>query len=355
MENMVCLDPSVDSRWDRFVENHSLGWMTHLSGWKKVLEKSFPHMKGFYLALLHEDHRTLKAALPLFAVKSWLTGKRLISIPFATLCDPLISSHEELEDLLAGAKHLLEEVGGSHMEIKFFKGIDFIQDNGFGVHDYYRHHFLVLPEDIEELKGSLHRTCVRQRISRAYRSKLTLREGADQADMKKFYRLHVKTRKRLGLPPQPFLFFESLQEEFGGSKFMTLLFAEKNGQDLASLILFKFKDRVSAEFLATDDRYFSLSPNHFLFWEAIKSAYAGGFRVFDFGRTSPQNETLMTFKRHWGTQVVSLPQIIYPAKLLGKAILKEKSIAYRILTKICRYLPDSALKSIGRFCYHHLG
>jgi serine/alanine adding enzyme len=355
MENMVCLDPTVDSRWDQFVENHPLGWITHLSGWKKVLEKSFSHMKGFYLALLHEDHRTLKAGLPLFAVKSWLTGKRLISIPFATLCDPLISSHEELEELLTGAKYLMKEVGGSHMEIKFFKGVDFIQNNGLGTHYYYQHHFLVLPEDIEKLRSSLHRTCVRQRIARAYNSKLILREGVNESDMKGFYRLHVKTRRRLGLPPQPFLFFKSLQEEFGGSKFMTLLFAEKNGQDIASIILFKFKDRVSAEFLATDERFFSISPNHFLFWEAIKSAYDGGFRVFDFGRTSPQNETLMAFKKHWGTQVVSLPQFIYPRRLREKTLIREKSISYRMLTKICRYLPDSALRPIGNFCYHHLG
>jgi hypothetical protein len=355
MGTLVSIDPVADSRWDHFVENHPFGWITHLSGWKKVLEKSFPHMKGIYLALLHEQNRTLEAALPLFTVRSWLMGKRLISIPFATLCDPLISSREELEELLAGARRLMKKLGGSHMEIKFFKGVEFIQNNGLGVHDYYRHHFLVLPKDIEELKSSLHRTCVRQRISRAYNSKLVLRQGVDESDMKKFFRLHVKTRRRLGLPPQPFLFFRSMQEEFGNSKFMTLLFAEKNGQDLASIILFKFKDRVSAEFLATDERFFSLSPNHFLFWEAIKSAYAGGFRVFDFGRTSPRNETLMAFKKHWGTQVVTLPQVIYPASVLGKAIIKEESIGYRVFTKICRRLPDSALRPIGSFCYHHLG
>jgi hypothetical protein len=351
---MIFVDPGADSRWDKFVENHPLGWITHLAGWKKSLEKTFPHMKGFYLALLDEDHRTLKAALPLFAVKSWLTGKRLVSIPFATLCDPLISTQEELEDLLVGAKNLLKEVGGSHIEIKSFKGIDFMKDNGFWIHDYYQHHFLVLPEDKEKLKSSFHRTCVRQRISRAYKSQLILREG-NESDLKRFYRLHVNTRRRLGLPPQPLLFFKSLQAEFGGSKFMTVLFAEKNKQDIASIILFKFKDRVSAEFLATDERFFSMSPNHFLFWEAIKSAYAGGYKIFDFGRTSPQNENLMAFKKHWGTQVMSLPQFFYPERLPGKTIINEKSIGYMMLTKICKYLPDSALKSMGKFCYHHLG
>jgi len=63
----------------------------------------------------------------------------------------------------------------------------------------------------------------------------------------------------------------------------------------------------------------------------------------------------MAFKKHWGTQIVSLPQLIYPQRILGKAIIKEKSVGYSMLTKICRYLPDSALRPIGSFCYHHLG
>ena len=103
------IDPITDPRWDKFVENHPFGWICHLSGWKQVLEKSFKHMKGYYFALL-DNSGNIQAALPIFEVKSWLTGNRLVSIPFATLCDPLISKSEEMAILLEAVLEYSEEL-----------------------------------------------------------------------------------------------------------------------------------------------------------------------------------------------------------------------------------------------------
>ena len=89
---IIEIDPQSDPRWDQFVESHPLGLICHLSGWKQVLEESFPQMKGRYLAILSDDN-SIRAALPVFEIRSILTGNRLVSIPFATNCDPLISSN----------------------------------------------------------------------------------------------------------------------------------------------------------------------------------------------------------------------------------------------------------------------
>ena len=68
----IIIDPVKDPRWDKFVEGHPFGLICHLSGWKQVLEESFPHMKGYYLALLNHDNESIRAALPIFEVKSVL-------------------------------------------------------------------------------------------------------------------------------------------------------------------------------------------------------------------------------------------------------------------------------------------
>ncbi|OPY78893.1 MAG: FemAB family protein [Syntrophus sp. PtaU1.Bin005] len=121
------------------------------------------------------------------------------------------------------------------------------------------------------------------------------------------------------------------------------------------MILFKFRDRVSAEFAASDETYRDLSPNHFLFWEAIKSAYEGGYKIFDFGRTSPDNKSLMDFKRHWGTTLIDLPQYFYPKRAVETLSNAEDSLSYKLVKKICEKAPDYALKQIGNLCYKHLG
>jgi lipid II:glycine glycyltransferase (peptidoglycan interpeptide bridge formation enzyme) len=121
------------------------------------------------------------------------------------------------------------------------------------------------------------------------------------------------------------------------------------------LILFAFKDRVSAEFAASDEQYRDISPNHLLFWEAIKWAYSEGYKIFDFGRTALSNTALMDFKNRWGTKIVDLPQFFYPLQAIQRNIEVEKSQGYRFIKKICTSAPDWALPPIGRFCYRHLG
>ena len=349
------INPEEDTRWDHFVENHPYGWICHLSGWKQVLEKSFSHMKGYYPVLLDETTLQIKAAMPVFAVKSWLTGKRLVSIPFATLCDPLIASSEEMHQLFDAVLNLFNKIGANYLEIRTLSSSHLIQNDQMGSSLFYKHHYLFLDNEPELLKKKFHRSCVRQRISRAYESKLTLKTGDHASDLDTFYQLHIKTRMRLSLPPQPYAFFKSLWETFSPSKKLSLLIAEKDGTALASLILFKFRDRVSAEFAASDETYRDLSPNHFLFWEAIKSAYEGGYKIFDFGRTSPDNKSLMDFKRHWGTTLIDLPQYYYPRHAAEKLANVEESLSYKLVKKLCEKVPDFALKQIGNLCYKHLG
>ena len=75
------ITPMRAEEWDRFVTNHPHGWITHLSEWSLVLEKSFPHMKGHYFTINDHDG-DICAALPIYEVNSWLLGKRLVSTPF---------------------------------------------------------------------------------------------------------------------------------------------------------------------------------------------------------------------------------------------------------------------------------
>jgi hypothetical protein len=335
------------------VENHPFGWICHLSGWKEVLEKSFKHMKGYFL-VLQNNHHDIKAALPIYEVRSWFTGNRLVSIPFATLCDPLISTEDDLKILFDEALILLKERRASYIEIQTFLSSPLLHHHRLNPYHAFKHHYLLLDNEPEQLKKSFHRTCVRQRITRAMESNLTIKFGSSESDLNIFYRLHLITRKRLGLPPQPYRYFFMIWKNFFPRKRLLLLLAEKQGNAIGGLILLKFKDRVSAEFAASDEKYQDMSPNHLLFWEAIKWAYSEGYKVFDFGRTALSNITLMEFKNRWGTKSVDLPKFFYPPQAVQRNEV-EKSKGYQFIRKICESAPDWALPSIGRFCYRHLG
>jgi len=134
-----------------------------------------------------------------------------------------------------------------------------------------------------------------------------------------------------------------------------VLLAEKEDQPIAGMLLYQFRDRVSAEYLGWDRMFADVRPSTYIYWEVIKLARSEGYKIFDFGRTSKLNESLMDFKRHWGTYVVDLPQFYYPKSAGNRLRERENSLPYMFINIICRKAPDSSLKTIGKFCYRHLG
>lgn len=355
MRNTMIVNPELDTRWDAFVHNHPFGWIYHLGRWKVVLEGTFDHIRGYYLALVDQDSGAIRAALPLYHVRSWLTGNRLVSMPFATLSDPLISSGEDLEILIRAAMDLMQVSKSKFIELRTLNAYPLIQNPCFRRRDCYINHYLELTVPPQALKKRFHRSCVRQKIDRALKTDLVLKLDNDYIALQRFYRLHVLTRKRLSLVPQPFNFLESLWRAFAPSGYLQILIAEEQKRAVGGLILLKYKERVSVEFAASDYAFQGLCPNHFLFWEAIKLAYHDGYKIFDFGRTSRCNYSLMDFKRRWGTIAVPLPEFFYPDQMCKRIEDVNNSMKYKIIKKIAEVAPLSTMRIIGAFCYRHLG
>lgn len=354
LQRVEHVNPFQDDRWDDLVTQHPNGWLCHLSGWKRLLESSFPHMRGYYFALRNSSADIL-AGLPIFLVKSHFLGNRLVSIPFATISDPLIANRQELELLFNALIRTFQDQKYSHLEIRTHLANLQSSQEQFCEQRFYKQHFLDLSIGPEHLKKTFDRSCVRQKIERAHRRQLKLKLAETENDLRIFYRLYFGTRKRLALPAQPYRFFKNLWTLFAPRDQIQVLLAVKSGQVIAGLLLFKFKNRVSAEFAATSAEFKDDCPNHFLFWEAIQLAYQSGYDIFDFGRTSPKNTGLMNFKKRWGTQVIDLPQYFYPNTNGNKSENFENSVSYQLIRKISNKMPNFIFKQFGNFCYRHLG
>src|SRR4029077_8117951 len=85
------LDPVNDPGWDHVVALHRDAGCFHTSAWAKVLHRTYNH-QPFYLQFSRR-HR-LAALIPLMEVRSLLTGRRGVSLPFSDTCEPLIFDPE---------------------------------------------------------------------------------------------------------------------------------------------------------------------------------------------------------------------------------------------------------------------
>ena len=88
---MRIINPVQNPGWDLVVALHRDAGCFHTSAWAKVLHKTYNH-QPFYLQF--SRGRRLAALVPLMEVRSALTGRRGVCLPFSDVCEPLIFDPE---------------------------------------------------------------------------------------------------------------------------------------------------------------------------------------------------------------------------------------------------------------------
>jgi hypothetical protein len=354
LKELALIDPVSDPSWDGFVKSQPLGWICHLADWKLVVEKAFPHIQGYFLVI--REAGTIRAALPVYLVASWLTGKRLVSIPFATRSHPLFQDPEDLPILCEEIYQMGVRWQVSNVRIQCVQSeLALEQVAGNVVANQFKIHTLLLSPRPQELFNLFHKTAVQQMVRRAEKSGIQVRALSGEKDLKSFYNLYSITRKRNGLPPHPEMFIRQLWERFATKEQMEGFVAEKDDAVVAGLLVFKFRGRVSAEYLCSDQKSHHLGVVQLLYWHAITEASQRGFEFFDFGRTDERNIGLMDFKRRWGTSVSSAPLYYRPVNSKKPYMVAGASTPERMFKAIFRRTPVPIMKSVGKICYRHMG
>jgi hypothetical protein len=94
-----------------------------------------------------------------------------------------------------------------------------------------------------------------------------------------------------------------------------------NGAPVASAITIGYRDAVENPWASSLREHRSINPNMLLYWLMIRDAIARGYRVFDFGRSTPGERTYL-FKKQWGA--VEAP-FHWEYALNGTAALPDQS------------------------------
>lgn len=349
------LSPRHFQQWDLFVEKHPQGKIYHLSGWKKVLEESFSHIKGQILAIWDEQTNEIVAGLPVYYVSSMVTGKRLVSAPFANYCDILAGNARDSMQLTDYLVEMCRHWGPSHIELKTKQNNGYFKNSSFKGSAEYLHHFLPLDRHPDVLFKKFHKKAVQRSILKAVANDLGIRRGENLKHLSAFYRIYSKARKRIGLPAMPYRFFSGLWEVFHDAKRLDVILCTVNGSVIGGSLLLKFKDAVFIEFGHDVYAYRRLCVNHLLDWHAIELAYREGYKTISFGRTSCDNQGLITYKERWGTTTENLFTYVYPGAAHDKSSKKEASWQYRIVRQMCRRSPAPFYNLISAGVYRHLG
>ncbi len=346
------IEPLKDPRWDKFLLKHPRACLFHSSAWLEALSRTYGFQPIAFTASL--GSQDLENAIVACRVDSWLTGRRVVSLPFSDHCEPLVDGAEDRDLLMAALEREVEQERCRYLEIRPIRPFERVTSLCHTTATYAFHRLDLAP-DIEAIFGKLHKSSTQRKVRRAKREGLTYREGSTKAHLDDFYRIFTLTRKRQGLAPQSKKWFANLMDCFGDA--LRIHVALKEERVIAAIITIRYKDTLTYKYGCCDARFNNLGCMHLLFWNAIQEAKAAGLRWLDFGRTDADQQGLITFKNRWGATQSALTYTRYGAvenstHLFDLYSSKWKSKATKYILK---HVPSTLLPMIGEILYKHIG
>jgi len=344
------LDPTRDSRWNEFVQAHPKASVFHSVGWLSALRDTYGYRTVVFTTSSPTEE--LRNGVVFCQVNSWLTGRRLVSLPFSDHCDPLCDSQEELCFMMRYLRSSLNHEQLKYVELRpTSASFDRLGEAvGFLPVARYLLHRLDLRPDLDQVFQGLDKDCVRRRIRRADRAGLVEESGATDALLRDFYDLFKVTRSRHHLPPVPYAWFQNLIRCQGEALEIRVAYWDEKA--IAAILTLRHKGVLYYKYGCSDIRYKRLAAMPWLLWRAAVAAKSNGAVEFDLGRTQEDNPGLLAFKNHW----VQRPSLLVYWNCPGDPTLDSiYGRKLRIAKRVFSWMPDSLLAMAGRLIYRHIG
>ena len=321
--------------WDEYVFGSSTADHAHLSGWHRVIERSYGH-RPLYLWAREADR--IRGVLPLVLMCSPWRSRTLVSMPF--LDDGGICADDDgtRRALLDGALRLARMHRARVVDLRHRTS------SGLPLSSHGGKVTFVLPLDGDaDRMWSRLDAKVRNQIRKAIAAGLSASwSGID--GLAAFYDVFSTNMRDLGSPVHGARFFGAILEEFADSAKLVLV--RRDGRPIAGGLCLFFRERVLMPWASALKEHRSSCPNNLLYWEAVRRACEKGFREFDFGRSSPGSGTYR-FKKQWGgvEHALAWQAVLGPGR--HAAVIPADDRRSRWAATVWRRLPVAISRLLG--------
>jgi hypothetical protein len=347
------INPITYPGWDEILLSAPDHSFFHSSSWAKVLSESYGYSPTYFTLL---EGNKIIALIPVMEIKSFLTGKRGVSLPFTDYCDPIILNGVPFPDLFNCIIDYGQKHGWKYLELRGGQKFLSFQHLTLNTHlpcsSAYFGHTLDLAKGEEQILSGL-RDSTQRNIRKAVKEGVKVEVANTLDSVKEFHRLNLMTRKRHGLPPQPLHFFEKVYEHIISKHLGIVVLASYENKVIAGAVFFHFGEKAVFKFGASDRNFHYLRPNNFVMWEAIKWYRANGFKSICFGRTEPVNIGLRRFKQGWGTEELAISYHKYD--LTKDTFVTNNREISTFQKKMFSKMPVPILNIFGSIIYKHMG
>jgi Acetyltransferase (GNAT) domain len=340
-ETLRLLDPVEDPEWDAFVRTQPAAQIFHRAAWLALLRDQY----GFRtLAACAVSNKTITAGIPICELRHPWRGRRWISLPFSDRCGPLGQQQATVERLMSWT---VLQAGAARATFEVRDQLP--QSVGMSAHVGHWLHVTPLSGSRDELLARLHPD-VRRSIRKGLASGLTTEVRSDPDALDEFYRLHLLTRRKQGVPIQPQRYFNLFQRMIlnQGLGFVTL--TREGARVLSAGVFCQDNGTTLYKYGASDPAASSLPATYLMCWASMVHALESGSQVYDFGKTATSNEGLRFFKNKWATQESRLPYFYSP---LAPSSAEPGFMLTHVVQPIIRNSPVAVCRLAGEALYKH--
>jgi len=329
------LEKSDYPGWDRFVVSHPCATFFHQLAWKCVMEKTYGY-EPYYFCCKRGDRIT--GIAPAFLVSNWMTGRCLISLPFAVYGGVCAEDQETKRALISRMEELAAKLDVEYLELRNREG----QIGGrYIANERYATFTLPLTTNVQAVYNAFPKD-IRYMLRKAEKIGLRAQHGFDQLDQ--FYRLMTVNLRRLGTPAFPRAVYENLIREYPGQIDLTLVYLGE--EPVAGGMSFIFRDWIQPYYVGSEEKAKAIAANNFLWWEMIRFAASKGLTTFDFGR-SKKGSGNYDFKKKWNPRIENLD---YQVRLFRRKEMPNFSPAnpkFEFATNLWKKLPIGLTRALG--------
>jgi hypothetical protein len=352
LNSVYTIDPLADNRWNDFLRRYTHASVFHTSAWLGAIQQTYGYEPIVFTT--SPPGKDLENGIVFCKIDSWLTGKRLVSLPFSDHCEPLVEDRSDRDALFSAIRDSFRTKAWRYVEIRPTR-LSNETPPGFRTIETYFLHELDLQPDLDSLFHGFHKDSIQRKIRRAEREGLVYREGRSDSLLDDFSHLRVLTRRRHRIPPQPISLYRNLIQSFGDA--LKIRVAFKGARAISAILTLRYKDTLVYKFGCSDSRFHNLGGMQFLFWKSIQDAKTEGLSTFDFGRSECRNEGLITFKDRWGTTRSTLNYSRYSSStsIVRLDQLSSATWERRLMSQVFAHTPNRLLSVVGTLLYKHIG
>jgi hypothetical protein len=296
----VPVDPLGDARWDAYVRAHPRRTVYQLAAWAEILRAAY-RFEPRYLAL-EDAPGALRGVLPLLHKKGLLSDARVRSLPVFPAGGPLGDTRADEVALIRAAREAAAGSGARTLAV--ISPQDYKADLEDFVTDSLPPRWMVqVGQDPDALRAGWRKTSnnLFRSLKKADKAGFAFRESTAATDLRRFYRLYLRTMRKHRTLPRTLRQLERTRELLGPGEFR-LFVVEHEGRLAAGGVFHVFHETVELIYNGSDDALLDLRPNHALYWGVIEWCAQQGHDRFDFGEASPTT-SLGRFKSQWADPV----------------------------------------------------